>query len=92
MRPSKNVELMQAMAVEIKVRREELALTQEDLAGRAQLDRPYISLMEVARKQPTLSVLYKIAAGLDFTLADFVERVEQRYLRELRKNDQSPHR
>lgn len=83
---------MQAMAVEIKVRREELALTQEDLAGRAQLDRPYISLMEVARKQPTLSVLYKIAAGLDFTLADFVERVEQRYLRELRKNDQSPHR
>jgi transcriptional regulator with XRE-family HTH domain len=92
MRPSKNVELMQAMAVEIKVRREELALTQEDLAGRAQLDRPYISLMEVARKQPTLSVLYKIAAGLDFTLADFVERVELRYLRELRKNDQSPHR
>lgn len=76
---------MQAMAVEIKVRREELALTQEDLAGRVQLDRPYISLMEVARKQPTLSVLYKIAAGLEFTLAEFVERVEQRYLREQRK-------
>lgn len=85
MRPSKNVELMQALALEIKVRREELALTQEDLAGRVQLDRPYISLMEVARKQPTLSVLYKIAGGLEFTLAEFVERVEQRYLREQRK-------
>jgi transcriptional regulator with XRE-family HTH domain len=92
MRPSKNVELMQAMAVEIKVRREELSLTQEDLAGRAQLDRPYISLMEVARKQPTLSVLYKIAGGLEFTLAEFVERVEQRYLREQRKKVRAANR
>lgn len=85
MRPSKNEDLMAALAVEVKVRRDELALTQEDLAGRTQLDRPYISLIEVARKQPTISVLLRIANGLDFTLAAFMERVEKRYLREQRK-------
>lgn len=84
MRPSKNVELMQALAVEVKVLREQLGLSQEDLAGRAQLDRPYISLIEVARKQPTLSVLYKLAHGLDCTFAHFIDRVEKRYLRSQR--------
>jgi transcriptional regulator with XRE-family HTH domain len=85
MRPSKNPELMEALAVEVKVRRSELALTQEDLAGRADIDRPYVSMIEVGRKQPTLSVLYKLAKGLDFTLAELADRVEKRYLRSLRK-------
>jgi transcriptional regulator with XRE-family HTH domain len=85
MRPSKNPELMEALAVEVKVRRSELALTQEDLAGRADIDRPYVSMIEVGRKQPTLSVLYKLAKGLDFTLAELADRVEKRYLRNLRR-------
>lgn len=80
---------MKALAVEVKIRRKELALTQEDLAGRAQLDRPYISLIEIARKQPTLSVLYKLAAALECTLATFAERVEKRYLRDQRKSSRS---
>jgi transcriptional regulator with XRE-family HTH domain len=79
MRPSKNVQLMQALAIEIKVRREQLGFTQEDLAGRAELDRPYISLIEVGKKQPTLSVLLRIAQGLDLSLGVFMRRVEQRY-------------
>jgi len=81
MRPSTLPLLIQALALEIKVRREELGLTQEDLAGRMQIDRPYISLIEVGRKQPTLSVLYKIACGLDLSLSELMARVEQRYAR-----------
>jgi transcriptional regulator with XRE-family HTH domain len=81
---------MQALAVEVKVLRDQLGLSQEDLAGRAQLDRPYISLIEVARKQPTLSVLYKLAQGLDCTFAHFIERVEKRYLRAQRAKGGAP--
>ena len=70
------------MATEIKLRRRELGISQEDLAGCCQLDRPYISLIEVGRKQPTLSVLLRLAEGLQYPLADFMGRVQQRYLLE----------
>jgi transcriptional regulator with XRE-family HTH domain len=79
MRPSKNQALINALATEIKRRRRELGFSQEDLAGHCQLDRPYISLIEVGRKQPTLSVLMRLADGLQYSLADFMGQVEKRY-------------
>ena len=42
MRPSKNPYLIEALALEVRVRRDELGLSQEDLAGRMQMDRPNI--------------------------------------------------
>lgn len=80
MRPSSNPQLIHALAIELKARRNELGLTQEDLAGRCSLDRPYISLIEVGRKQPTLSVLYKLADALELPLGVFMQRVQDRYL------------
>lgn len=79
MRPSRNQQLIEALAIEVKARRLELQLTQEDLAGRCDLDRPYISLIEVGRKQPTISVLYRISAALDLKFGEFCDRVEYRY-------------
>jgi transcriptional regulator with XRE-family HTH domain len=79
MRPSRNQELIDALAVEIKARRQELEFSQEDLAGRCELDRPFISLIEVGKKQPTISVLYRIALALDLTFEEFAGRVEKRY-------------
>jgi transcriptional regulator with XRE-family HTH domain len=79
MRPSRNPELIDALATEIKARRLELEYSQEDLAGHCELDRPYISLLEVGRKQPTLSVLHRIAGGLDLTFEEFARRIERRY-------------
>lgn len=79
MRPSKNAQLIQALAIEIKVRREQLNFTQEDLAGRCDLDRPYISLIEVGKKQPTISVLMRLSDGLGLSLGVFMRRVERRY-------------
>lgn len=81
MRPSKNQALINALATEIKRRRVELGFSQEDLAGWCELDRPYISLIEVGRKQPTLSVLLRLAQGLQYSLAELMERVEARYQR-----------
>jgi transcriptional regulator with XRE-family HTH domain len=77
---------MNALATEMKIRRQELGFSQEDLAGNCQLDRPYISLIEVGRKQPTLSVLLRLAEGLQYTLAEFMACVQQRYLVEQAAN------
>lgn len=79
MRPSGNPELINALALEIKARRQELGYSQEDLAGHCELDRPYISLLEVGRKQPTLSVLHRLALGLNLTLEELSRRIERRY-------------
>jgi transcriptional regulator with XRE-family HTH domain len=80
MRPSRNQALVEALAIEVKARRLELGLSQEDLAGRCEIDRPFLSLIEVARKQPTVSVLYRIAIALELTFGEFCDRVEERYL------------
>ena len=79
MRPSRNAQLIEALAATIKARRNELGLTQEELAGVIDLDRPYITLMEAARKQPTLSVLWRIADGLELTAGELMTRVDERY-------------
>lgn len=89
MRPSKNTRLMEALAIELKVRRVQLGLTQEDLAGRCELDRPYISLIEVGRKQPTISVLLLLADGLELSLSGFMERVQTRYVESAAKRRDS---
>lgn len=79
MRPSKNSVLMAALAAELKARRGELGLSQEELAFRCGLDRPYVSLIEVARKQPTLSVIWRIADGLELSASEFAANIDARY-------------
>lgn len=79
MKPSTNPELLEALAVTIKARRQELEISQEDLAGRCEIDRPYISLIELARKQPTVSVLWKIASGLEWKLSELATHLEEQY-------------
>jgi transcriptional regulator with XRE-family HTH domain len=79
MRPSRNQSLIAALGVEVKVRRLEIGLSQEDVAGRCDLDRPYITMIESGRKQPTISVMYRLALALDLTLAELSARVEARY-------------
>jgi transcriptional regulator with XRE-family HTH domain len=79
MRPSRNQLLIDALALEVKVRRQALNFTQEDLAGRCEIDRPYISLIEVGKKQPTISVLYRLASALDASFGEFCGSIDARY-------------
>lgn len=79
MRPSRNALLLQALGIALKERRRELGRTQEDVAGAAEIDRPFVTLIESAAKQPTISVLWRLAAALELTPAEFVMRVDQRY-------------
>ena len=77
MRPSRNLPLIQAFSAVLKARRLELGLTQEDLAGLVDLDRPYITMLEAGRKQPTLSVLWRIASGLNLRAGELATRVDK---------------
>jgi len=72
MRPSRDPDLISAFAAAIKARRLELGLTQEDLAGRIEIDRPFITLMESATKQPSISVLWR-KRGLKALLSGVVQ-------------------
>ena len=79
MRPSGNKRLLDALATEMRARRTELDISQEELALRCTLDRPYVTLLEGSRKQPTLSVLYKIAVALELSFNQFAARIDKRY-------------
>lgn len=85
MRPSRNALLLQALGTALKERRNELGLTQEDVAGVAELDRPFITMIEAAKKQPTVSVLWKLADALQLSPGEFAERVDRRYVSYRRK-------
>lgn len=78
MRPSRNDLLIRAFSAVIKSRRLEMKLTQEDLAGRIEIDRPYITALEAGTKQPTISVLWRIARGLDLTVSELASLVDKR--------------
>lgn len=80
MRPSRNTLLLQALGTALKERRNELGLTQEDVAGAAEIDRPFITMIESAKKQPTISVLWKLATALQLSPGEFADRVDQRYV------------
>src|SRR5688572_32943291 len=82
MRPSKNPRLIEAFAFELKARRMKLGLSQEALASKCDIDRPYITLIEGARKQPTLSVMWRLAGGLDCNLSELMRHVERRFKKE----------
>lgn len=75
---------MKAYAAEVKARRAELKISQDELAARAEVNRTYIGKIELALNQPTLVVALRIAAGLEAGLPDMMDSVMQRYWKELK--------
>ncbi len=53
----------------VRTRREELALTQAQLAERAGLQQPAIARFEAGGTMPTIPMLERLAAALDLRLA-----------------------
>jgi transcriptional regulator with XRE-family HTH domain len=61
----------------VKERREELELTQEDLAGRAGIHRTYLSDIERGSRNVSLINVERLAAALDLSLPELFQRVER---------------
>lgn len=55
--------------------RRERGLSQEELAHRANVHQTYLSGIERGRRNPTVTVLHKIAAALDLDIEDLVRRL-----------------
>ena len=54
--------------------RRKAGISQEELAGLADVDRTYVSLLERGLRQPTLDSLFRLAKGLNVTPATMVSR------------------
>jgi transcriptional regulator with XRE-family HTH domain len=54
--------------------REKSGLSQETLAGIADIDRTYVSLLERGLRQPTLDTLFRLSQALDISPATMVSR------------------
>ena len=74
--------IVKAAAAEIKWRRGQVAINQEELAHRADVHRSYIARLEVGSSQPTLAVLIRIAAALEIDASELVSAIVKRSKRE----------
>ncbi len=66
----------------LRERRGEKGLSQEKLAYECNLDRTYISMLERGLKQPSLTVVLRLAQALQAPASDMVASVEERLLKE----------
>ena len=57
--------------------REEAGMTQEELAFKAKIDRPYISQLEHDKKSPTLKMLFRLCDALGVKALELIARVEE---------------
>lgn len=78
---SRNDALLEAFAAELKARRAALKLSQDELAHLAGVNRTYIAKLELARNQPTLSVLHSLASALNNELPEILQATLVRYKR-----------
>lgn len=61
--------------------RKEKGYTQETLAFECELDRTYISLLELGRNSPTLDTLLALCRALGIPLSVFAARIEAKMRR-----------
>jgi predicted transcriptional regulator len=83
MRRPQDEHVLNAAAAEIKARRGLMGISQEELAHRAEVHRSFIARLEVAKTQPSLAVLVRIAAALETNAADMVRSILERSKHEL---------
>lgn len=73
----KSVNFGMAFGAVIRRLRKQAGISQERLGFDAELQRNYISLIELGRYQPTLSTVFKLAYALQVSPASLVEQVEK---------------
>lgn len=71
--------IKQIIGKTVKALRIKQGLSQEDLAGLCEVDRSYISMIEVGRDEPSISKIFEICEGLKIKPSDFFRLVEIEY-------------
>ncbi|MEC5408055.1 helix-turn-helix transcriptional regulator [Paraburkholderia sp. MPAMCS5] len=62
----------------LRALRRQKGLSQEALAHAAEMERNYVSLIELGRHSPSIRVIWKICAALDVTPSAFLAAAEAR--------------
>ena len=65
-----------AFGIALRQERKAARLSQEELAFEAGIQRNYISLIELGRNQPTVTVIFKLAKTLKMTPSKLISLVE----------------
>lgn len=68
----------QALGQALRKLRTERGWSQSELALRVQMDRNYLSLIELGRNSPSVRMLVRLCMALDVRAADVLEDVERR--------------
>lgn len=68
----------QALGQALRSLRTKRKWTQTDLALRADVDRNYISLVELGRNSPSVRMLFKLCDALDVAPSEMLKDVERR--------------
>ncbi len=66
-----------ALGEAVKARRQELGLTQEQLANETELHQRWISNVETGKRNPSYGSLRRLAAGLDLAASELIARAER---------------
>ena len=66
-----------ALGLAVKARREQLGLTQEQMANNTGIHQRWISNVETGKRNPSYGSLRRLAAGLDLTASELLARAEQ---------------
>lgn len=61
----------------LRARRLALALSQEELAFRAEIDRTFVSMLERGLRMPSLGTILSLARALELSGAQLIHLVEQ---------------
>nr|WP_217447327.1 helix-turn-helix transcriptional regulator [Burkholderia pyrrocinia] len=79
-----------AFGAVLRERRLRAELTQEQLAFEADIQRVYVSGLELGRYQPTLTMLFKLAKALGCAPGELVSEVDTRLASAPQKNKRQP--
>lgn len=66
--------IKEAFGQKVKLLRKAKVLSQEDLADKSGLNRPYISAIERGKRNVSLEVMEKLAEALEIELKEFFEK------------------
>jgi transcriptional regulator with XRE-family HTH domain len=68
-----------AFGIVLRKLRHRQALSQEALAHKADMERNYVSLLELGRNSASVKMIFKLAQALDVSVAEFMGLVEAKY-------------
>jgi transcriptional regulator with XRE-family HTH domain len=77
MKIQKKGDIRERFGFAVKARREELGLTQEDLAGKAGIHRTYLSDIERGSRNVSLVNIERVAEALSVSLSELFALVER---------------